>query len=78
MIPERNKEIFLDCIAKGATFEEACSLSQISRPSAFRFLKDPKFKERYDTSLFEIKKKNREEEDRKNMENLKKLVLNRK
>lgn len=79
MIPERNKEIFIETIAAGFSFEQACIASHISRPTAFRFLKsDPIFKKKYDDSLFAVREKMRLEEDSKNMEELKRMVLKRK
>lgn len=81
MIPEHNKEVFIDCIGKGGTFEQACAMAQISRPSAFRFLKNPALKKRYDEALFEAKDRLRKKADQevdKGMQDLKKMIKNRK
>lgn len=79
MIPQRNKDIFIDCIAQGGTFEQACAMSHISRDSMFRFLRnDPIFKKKYDDALFEVKEKKRLSDKDKGMADIKKIIMGRK
>lgn len=79
MIPERNKDLFIESIADRMTFEEACLAAQISRATLFRFLKtDSEFKNRYDATLFEVKRNAQKKADDENMKRLKDLIKRRK
>ncbi len=82
MIPQRNKELFLERISAGDTLERACEASHISKPSLFRFFRnDPGYRERYDGIVFSLKEEARlarAEEDRRNMERLREIIRKKK
>lgn len=82
MIPERNKALFLERIADGMTLEEACTASQVSRRSAFRFMRtDPDFRSRYEDLVF-WRRKSEQDAERKRAEDgmarLKAMITKRK
>jgi len=78
MIPNKNKDILISKIRLGHSILEACELSQISKASLYRMLKEPNFKSIFDEAVFygnaQIDKANAEVAE-KNLAEAKKIAL---
>lgn len=78
MIPAENRNIFINKIRSGHTILEACRLSQISKPTLYRFLKDPNFKSIFDEAIFYANSRIENAKDKtikKNWAEMKKIAL---
>jgi hypothetical protein len=82
MISEKNKDILINKLRLGHSIIEACELSQISKATLYRHLKDPQFKAIFDEAIFYAnskidiaKEKLQKETDEKNWAELKKIAL---
>lgn len=82
MIPNKNKDILIEKLRLGYSIIEACELSQISKATLYRHLKDPQFKTLFDEAVFyantkidTAKEKVQKETDEKNWAELKKIAL---
>lgn len=78
MIPARNKDILVSKLRLGHTILEACTLSQISKATLYRMLKDPQFKSIFDEAVFYGNQKKDDAKkviEEKNLAELKKIAL---